>query len=565
MSIFLNAALQYAKFGFSVIPISPGQKNPPLIPFKEYQTRCATPEEIAEWWIKWPDANVGIITGKISDLTVVDLDKYKTEYDPTIEEEFFGSIETPTAVSPREGQHLYFTYCEGITVRSNVFPAIDIRGEGGYIVAPPSINGTGKPYKWIIGLEQNRAALPASFLASHSNIYNSLIKNNNINNYNYINKGMGEGVNSPLTELKTVNFDLNEGSRDQTLFHIANCLIKGGATTGEAFKVLEILADKCKPRFPQKEILTKINSVLSRVERKERNLSRELEDYVLLTNGYFSVNSCYSVLTIVKKEDKTTVRVVLNKLKKNGMIEKHPTQDGVYRRVETADLNFITFDENEIEEVEYPVVLPLGINDIAEISQGNIILVAGEFNAGKTSFMFNVLRDNKGKIPIRYITSEMTKSEMKKKFASFSVPLRFWIQDEMTEYIRKSVDFHTAIRPDALNIIDYLEFHESDYTKGAEYLTKIHDQLTTGIAIVAVQKKEGTRMPRSGDMIVEKPRLAITLSKKECNSEYPQGIASILKCKMPKIGKVDGKSLRFELQRQGSKFNVLNDWGYWKW
>jgi hypothetical protein len=79
MSIFLNAALQYAKFGFSVIPISPGQKNPPLIPFKEYQTRCATPEEIAEWWIKWPDANVGIITGKISDLTVVDLDKYKTE------------------------------------------------------------------------------------------------------------------------------------------------------------------------------------------------------------------------------------------------------------------------------------------------------------------------------------------------------------------------------------------------------------------------------------------------------------------------------------------------------
>ena len=86
--------------------------------------------------------------------------------------------------------------------------------------------------------------------------------------------------------------------------------------------------------------------------------------------------------------------------------------------------------------------------------------------------------------------------------------------------------------------------------------------MDTGIAIVAIQKKEGMRMPRSGDMIVEKPRLAISLSKHETANDDPQGICSILKCKMPKLGKIDGKNLRFELQRQGSLFHVLNDWGY---
>ena len=81
---------------------------------------------------------------------------------------------------------------------------------------------------------------------------------------------------------------------------------------------------------------------------------------------------------------------------------------------------------------------------------------------------------------------------------------------------------------------------------------------------MAVQKKENLRMPRSGDMIVEKPRLAISLSKYNSSGEFPQGIAEILKCKIPKLGKVDGKKLRFELQKQGSKFHVLNDWGYLK-
>jgi len=550
MNIFLEAALEYHSHGWSVIPLAPGAKVPPKgfspIPYRD---RLATKEEIEQWWTENPNYNVGIVTGKLSNLFVVDIDS--EEGFTNINEYIPDSIITPTVSTPRGGQHLFFKYPSdtNLTIGAGIIPGTDFRGEKGYIVVAPSANGNGKSYSWTISpFDKNveLADLPISYIKKLF-IYRQVTENGNQEN----------------TLLNSVNFNLNKGYRDQTLFHIAHCLIKGGASKQDAHNVLNILADRCNPKFPQNEILTKINSVLERAERKDRNIKREIEDFVLLTNGYFLLKTCYTMLNAVNSKDKTTIRVVINGLKQKGILEQHPTQDGVYRRVET-NFDFITFDEHEAPEVEYPVKLPLGLNDIAEISQGNIILVAGEFNAGKTSFLLNVLNLNKSFLPIRYITSEMSKSEFKKRFASFGLPLSFWVQDELTEYIKKSSDFHSVIKPDALNIIDYMEFRDSDYTKGAEYLTKIHDALTTGIAIVAVQKKEGLRMPRSGDMIVEKPRLAISLSKYASNAEYPQGIGEVLKCKMPKMGKVDGKKLRFELQKNGSKFNILNDWGYLK-
>lgn len=546
----LETALYYRSLGWSVIPLSPGAKIPPKgfspIPYRE---RLATDTEIKQWWSDNPSYNVGIVTGKLSNLFIVDIDT--EEGFKNIEELVPDSLVTPTASTPRGGQHLYFNYPtdSNISIGAGKIPGTDYRGEGGYIVAAPSRNGNGKNYSWHVSPKDVRVAdLPVLYIKKiNSIIYRDVTERENQNG----------GVLHPVT------FSLEKGARDETLFHVAHCLIKGGAEKELTYNILNLLADKCNPKFPEKEVLTKINSVLDRAARKERNLTKEILDFVGVTSGYFSVTSCYSVLQVVTKSDKTAVRVSLNRLKDKGIIEKHQTQDGIYRRVE-SDFDFITFDENEEPEKEYPVKLPLGMNDIAEISQGNIILVAGEFNAGKTSFLLNILKDNKGRLPIRYITSEMSKSEFKKRFASFGQPLSFWMQDNQTEYIRKSSDFYSVIKPEALNIIDYMEFRDSDYTKGAEYLTKIHDALKTGIAVVAVQKKEGLRMPRSGDMIVEKPRLAISLSKYDSSSEYPQGIAEVLKCKMPKLGKIDGKKLRFELQRQGSKFHILNDWGYLK-
>ena len=539
----LESALKYHDMGWSVIPLSAGAKVPPkgfsVIP---YRNKLASKEEIEKWWSENPEYNIGIITGKFSNLFVIDIDT--EEGKQNIAQYVPDSLITPTVETPRGGQHLFFKYPkdQNITIGAGKISGSDFRGEGGYVVAAPSVNGNGKSYSWVIKPDQELADLPVLYI-------------------NKINSIIYEGVTEKQNDLlQSVTINLNKGTRNDSLFHIAHTMMKGGAKKEDVSFTLNLLAKQCNPPFIESEIVTICNSILERAARKERNLTKELEGYIAVTNGYFAVTDCYMALQVVTKEDKGAVRIALTRLK-DKLIEKHGIKDGVYKRIE-KEFEFINFDDDEKLEVEYPVKLPLGLNDIAEVSQGNIILVGGEFNAGKTTFLLNVLKDNKEWLPLRYITSEMSKSEFKKRFATFGLPLNFWKQSELTDYVKKSSDFHAAIRPDAINIVDYMEFKDSDYTKGAEYLTQIHDKLTTGIAIVAVQKKKNQRMPRSGDMIVEKPRLAIAFSTLSSSNENPEGVCEILKCKMPKLGKIDEKRCRFEIQNRGSKFHILNDWGY---
>ena len=73
MTELLTAALSYRKHGLSVLPIQSREKRP-LIQWEEFQNRISTDEEAKSWWATWPDANVGIVTGAISGLVVIDLD-----------------------------------------------------------------------------------------------------------------------------------------------------------------------------------------------------------------------------------------------------------------------------------------------------------------------------------------------------------------------------------------------------------------------------------------------------------------------------------------------------------
>jgi bifunctional DNA primase/polymerase-like protein len=71
----LLAALAYVRRGWSVIPLWPRQKRP-LIPWAAYQRARADETEVREWYDRWPDANVGIVTGAVSSLVVLDVDPF---------------------------------------------------------------------------------------------------------------------------------------------------------------------------------------------------------------------------------------------------------------------------------------------------------------------------------------------------------------------------------------------------------------------------------------------------------------------------------------------------------
>lgn len=123
----LDFALHYLANGFSVIPLKK-DKRPLLDSWKEYQDRHPSEDEIKNWWALHPDALVGIVTGKISGLSVVDIE---AGGDSSI------FPETYTVRTGRGGWHLYYDYADiGNMVRA--FPLVDVRGNGGYVVAPPS-------------------------------------------------------------------------------------------------------------------------------------------------------------------------------------------------------------------------------------------------------------------------------------------------------------------------------------------------------------------------------------------------------------------------------------------
>jgi hypothetical protein len=109
-------------------------------------------DQIAEWWRRWPDANLLIATGAVSGFVVVDIDPARGGEDNFAElESAHGAV--PRTVMSRTGgagRHLLFAVPDGGLSNSNnkIAEGIDVRGDGGYIVAPPSAHLSGGSYAW---------------------------------------------------------------------------------------------------------------------------------------------------------------------------------------------------------------------------------------------------------------------------------------------------------------------------------------------------------------------------------------------------------------------------------
>jgi len=147
----LKYALAYEAIGWSVIPLN-REKRPYLKAWGPYQTRRANQSEIKAWWQQWPQANVGIVTGAISGLVVVDVDSMLGREALSAE---LGAL--PQTISQETGKegglHLFFAHPGNGTKYSNMVRAIqdvDVRGDGGYVMVAPSIHPSGREYRWVI-------------------------------------------------------------------------------------------------------------------------------------------------------------------------------------------------------------------------------------------------------------------------------------------------------------------------------------------------------------------------------------------------------------------------------
>jgi hypothetical protein len=147
----VDAALIYAARGWHVVPCAEHGKKPLII---EWQKRAATNEKtIREWWRKWPDANIGIATGAASGFVVLDIDpRHGGDASLTELVEQHGELPpTMRAATGGGGQHLLFAH-PGVAIKNSsslLGEGLDVRGDGGQIIAPPSLHESGRVYEWL--------------------------------------------------------------------------------------------------------------------------------------------------------------------------------------------------------------------------------------------------------------------------------------------------------------------------------------------------------------------------------------------------------------------------------
>jgi hypothetical protein len=152
LSAALPAALDYAARGWRVVPICAGRKHPDLPAWQDAAT--TDPDTIVDWYAERPDRGVGIATGEGSGVFVLDVDLAPGGADTLADlEASYGPLpDTVEAITGSGGRHLYFRHPAGLALTNSagkLGPGLDIRANGGQVLAPPTIHPTtGQRYAW---------------------------------------------------------------------------------------------------------------------------------------------------------------------------------------------------------------------------------------------------------------------------------------------------------------------------------------------------------------------------------------------------------------------------------
>jgi len=195
---------------------SPGKHPASLNGLKD-----ATKDEsqIIKWWTERPYLNIGIATGQISGFFVLDIDTTihkgsgMTGHEALSElEKRYGDLpRTPQQITGSGGLHYLFKYENGIKNRGNLFPSIDVRGDGGYIVASPSIHETGNKYEW----EVNGRPSEIEVAEAPSWLVGALVTKRTDGSYKAI----------PTSEYVRILQGVSEGERNNSLMTLIGHLI----------------------------------------------------------------------------------------------------------------------------------------------------------------------------------------------------------------------------------------------------------------------------------------------------------------------------------------------------
>jgi len=494
----------YLSKNLSIIPVR-SDKLPLLKTWAEYQTRRPTKDEIHSWNTQYQNPNWAIVTGQISYNIVIDVDNLQAW--ERLQEILPDSLMIPTCKTPNDGRHLYFEYMPGLTSRANVQPGIDIKTDGGYVVAPPSHasyqkNGryiSGK-YSWLPGLSLEDIKPPPL-----PDILKDLLQQSS-----YQTTQQTDAIqqfSTQFNKFNTVNIGFTEGYRDETIFHVANCLKKGGMPEENILKVLRFIGKNCSPPLEEFIINQKYKSASDRSEKSEVGLTDEIRSIIeqhncLITSSEILKYSNYAATP----ENRRKILTVLGRFCERGILERVPNKVGTYRSV-NKECQAIPWADCDTDFLR--LWLPWDLDLIVGIQPGNILVFAGAKDSGKTAALMNIAKENRHDYKISYFSSEMGGPEFKLRASKF--PDIMPSQWEIDLYERAE-DFADVVKsgPHNLNIIDYLEVTKDFFLVGEE-IRKIWGKLKGAVCIIALQKGAGIELGTGGRFSLEKARLYLSM------------------------------------------------------
>lgn len=243
-SALIDSARAYAERGWSVIPMQPRGKRP-IIAWREFQQRIPKDEEIAQWFKRWPNANLGIVTGRVSGLVVVDIDtRHGGPQSLAAAEARHGALPATMEVATGGGgRHLYYAH-PGAPMANRVamLPGIDLRGDGGCAVAPPSVHPSGRRYTWVAGRGPGEVALapmPVHF------------------------GGAARPPGHPRHHWRRlVRENIGKGARNNTVASLCGYLMHRGVDTAVVAELmLAWNRDHCRPPLPDAEVIQVVESI----------------------------------------------------------------------------------------------------------------------------------------------------------------------------------------------------------------------------------------------------------------------------------------------------------------
>ncbi len=273
--------MKYAQKGFHVFPVKRGDK----IPLTKHGFKDATTDEtqIRNWWNNgFADENIAIATGKESGIFVLDVDYQPGGYESLemLESEFEPLPETVMAETGGGGCHIFFRYPENQEIRCNnggLGEGLDIKGEGGSVIVPPSLHSSGTRYKWA----KNCSPEDVEIAEAPSWLLEKLKKKN-----------------SPVVNQS--DEAIPEGKRNDFLFSKACKMAKLGLTSESVYVAIISENKRCVPPLSEEEIIKIVQSAMGYQHSTETSVVMRTTEGTILPDQ-FSLTDEGNALRFAKK------------------------------------------------------------------------------------------------------------------------------------------------------------------------------------------------------------------------------------------------------------------------